>query len=326
MNRRRALLALVALCLVPLAAMGQQVGKIPRLCFLTFDPGTLQSTRFTPFFESLHKLGYVNGKTIIIDYLSAHGKAERFPAIAAECVRLKADVIAISTTPAAHAAKKATRTIPIVMLGLGDPVGAGLVKSLGYPGGNITGMTFMAPALAAKRVGLLKEAVPGISRVLVLTYSSDPISAPQIAAMKEAARLLKVTLYIHDIRGPEDLPIAFQAGVKEGAEGLLPTAESIFQVHRAEIAALAAKHKLPAIYSSQLFISEGGLMAYTANFPALHEGAAAFVDKILRGAKPVDLPVMQPTHFEFWINLQTAKALGLTIPGSILVRADKVVE
>jgi putative ABC transport system substrate-binding protein len=185
----------------PLAARAQQPKKTPRLCFLTFDPGTLQSRspRFDPFFESLRDLGYADEQTIAIDYLSADGRGERFPDLAAECLRLKADIIAVSTTPAAQAAKNATRTIPIVMIALGDPVGTGLVNSLAQPGGNVTGMSLMVPEVAAKRLGLLKEAVPGISRVLVLSYLDDPIAPLQVKALKDAARSLGVTLQIQDI-------------------------------------------------------------------------------------------------------------------------------
>ena len=235
--RRREFITLLggAAAAWPLAARAQQPKKIPRLCFLTFDPGTSRSTRFGPFFQGLRDLGYVDGQTITIDYLSADGDGERFPALAAECLRLKADIIAVSTTPAAQAAKNATRTIPIVMIALGDPVGTGLVDSLAQPGGNVTGMSLMVPELAAKRLGLLKEAVPGISRVLVLSYLADPIAPLQVKALKEAAPSLGVTLQIQDIRSGDDLPAAFDAGAKEHAEGLLTTAESMFVVHRARV-------------------------------------------------------------------------------------------
>ncbi len=234
----------------PLGARAQQSKKLPRLCFLTFEPGTLQarSPRFDPFFESLRDLGYVDGQTITIDYLSADGQGERFPALAAECLRLDADIIAVHTTPAAQAAKNATRTVPIVMLALGDPVGTGLVDSLAQPGGNLTGMSWMLPELAVKRLGLLKEAVPGISRVLVLSYLDDPIALLQLKALKDAARSVGVMLQIHNIRSGDDLPAAFDAGLKERAEGLLTTAESMFFVHRARVTELAARYRLPAIY------------------------------------------------------------------------------
>jgi len=222
-RRSLALALLLGLLAAPLVGETQPAGKIPRLCFLTFDPGTLQSNRFGAFFQSLRDLGYVDGRTIAINYLSAEGRGERFPALAAECVSLKPDIIAVSTTPAAHAAKNATRSIPIVMLALGAPVESGVVTSLARPGGNVTGLSSMAPGLAVKRLELLKEVAPRISNVLVLTYPADPISAPQIAELKTAARAMDVKLHIHDIRAVEDLPRAFDAAGKERVEGLLTT-------------------------------------------------------------------------------------------------------
>jgi putative tryptophan/tyrosine transport system substrate-binding protein len=315
--------------LAPLVAEAQPARKIPRLCFLTFDPGTAQSpsARFDGFFQGLRDLGYVHGQTITIDYLVAAGRSELFPELAAECVRLKADIIVVSTTPAAHAAKNATRTIPIVMIALGDPVGTGLVDSLARPGGNLTGMSQMTSGLAPKRLEVLKEAVPAISRVLVLSYLVDPIAPLQVKALKEAAPSLGVTLLIRDIRTADDLPAAFDAGVREHAQGLLTTAESIFRLQRARVTELAARHRLPAVYPYAAFAKDsGGLMAYDVNDSDLHKRAATYVDRILKGAKPADLPVAQPTKFELVINLKTAKALGLTIPQSILVRADQVIQ
>jgi putative tryptophan/tyrosine transport system substrate-binding protein len=344
--RRREFIALLGGAAVawPLGARAQAPKNIPRLCFLTFDPGTLQSNRFDAFFRGLRDLGYVDGQTITIDYLSAEGRGERFPALAAECVRLKADIIAVSTTPAAQAAKSTTGTIPIVMLPLGDPVGTGLVDSLAHPGGNVTGMSSMASDLAAKRLELLKEAVPRISRVLVLSYLSDPIAPGQVKALKEAARMLGVTLQIHDIRTADDLPAAFNTAAKERAEGLLTTAESIFIVERARVTDLAARHRLPAMYPYSIqVVDAGGLMAYDVGCndrqavvagrklcevqaPDLQRSAATYVDRILKGAKPSDLPIQQPTKFELIINLNTAKELGLTISESFLLRADQLIE
>ena len=326
MNRRDAVLGLVALGVPSRFAQAQQPGKIPRLCFLTYDPGTILSTRHKVFFDALRDLGYVDGKTISIDYLSANARPEQYPAIAAECVRLKADVIVVSTTPAAQAAKKATLTIPIVMLSLGDPIGAGLVESLARPGGNVTGMTFIAGALAAKRLEILRDLSPKISRVLVLTYPSDPISAPQIESIKKAAGSMGVTLIVQNIQAAADLPAAFDAGAKERVQGLIVTVESIFTVNYAQVIALAAKHKLPAVYGNVQFAPNGGLISYAADFPLLYASAASYVDKILKGAKPADLPVMQPTKFLFELNLKTAKALGITVPAILLLRADRVIE
>jgi putative ABC transport system substrate-binding protein len=213
------------------------------------------------------------------------------------------------------------------MIALGDPVGTGLVGSLAQPGGNMTGMSLMVPEVAAKRLGLLKEAVPGISRVLVLSYLDDPIAPLQVKALKDVAPSLGVTLQIHDIRRGEDLPAAFDDAVKERAEGLLTTAESLFVVHRAQISELAARYRLPAIYPFSIITDDaGGLMAYDVNITDLFRRAATYVDNILKGAKPSDLPVQQPTKFEFIINLKTAKTLGLTFPPGVLAIADRVIE
>jgi putative ABC transport system substrate-binding protein len=303
----------------PIAARAQQSKKLPRLCFLTFDPGSLQSTRFGAFFEGLRDLGYVQGQTINIDYLTADGRAERYSALAAECVRLGADVIATSTTPATQAAKNATQAIPIVMIGLGDPVGTGLVDSLARPGRNV-------PSLAVKRLELLRELVPQISRVLVLAHLSDPLAAPETKALEEAARALGIKLQIRDIRTPDDLSVAFDAGVKERAEGVMATTVSIFAVNRVRMIELAARHRLPGVYPHRATAEAGGLMAYQAAITVQHRRAATYVDRLLKGAKPADLPIEQPTKFEFVINLKTAKALGLTVPPTMLARADEVIE
>jgi putative ABC transport system substrate-binding protein len=329
--KRREFIALVggAAAAWSQGARAQAPKNVPRLCFLDFklDPGTLRSTRFDGFFQGLRDLGYVDGQTITIDYLSAEGRGERFPDLVAECLRRKVDIIAVSTTPAAQVAKSATHTIPIVMIGLGDPVGTGLVNSLANPGGNVTGMSMMVPELAAKRLELLKEAVPRISRVLVLSYLADPIAPLQVKALKEAARSLGVTLQVRDIQTADDLPAAFDAGAKEGAEGLLTTAESIFIAHRERVSELAAYHRFPAMYPYSIQVVEaGGLMAYDANYPDLQTRAATYVDRILKGAKPSDLAVQQPTKFALVINLKTAKALGLTISESFLQRADQLIE
>jgi putative ABC transport system substrate-binding protein len=310
----------------PIVARAQQARKMPRLCFLTFDPGTLQSTRFVEFFEGLRDLGYVQGQSILIDYLTADGQAQRYPALAAECVRLGADVIATSTTPATQVAKSATQAIPIVMIGLGDPVGTGLVDSLARPGGNVTGLSQMFPALAVKRLDLLRELVPHISRVLVLTHLSDPVAASSVKALEEAARSLGIKLQIQDIRSPDDLPAAFEAGVKERAEGVINTGESIFAVNRVRLAELAVRHRLPGVYHLRVIAEAGGLMSYQPVSALQHRRAATYVDKLLRGAKPADLPIEQPTQFELIVNLKAAKALGLTVPPTLLARADEIIE
>jgi ABC-type uncharacterized transport system substrate-binding protein len=327
MDRRRFLLtSLAGAFAAPLAAEAQAGKPPPRLCFLTLDPRPAQGNRFDPFFQRLRELGYVDGRTITIDYLSAEGQGERFPALAVECLRLKAGIIVVTTTPAAQAAKNATRSIPIVMIPLGDPVGTGLVASLARPGGNVTGQTFMASGLAGKRLEVLKEAVPRVSRVLVLSYLVDPIAAPQVKELERAARSLGVKLLVQDIRAADDLPAAFDAGVGWHADGLLTTAESLLVFERARIVELATRHRLPALYPYRAVVDSGGLMAYDSYTPDLLGRTATYVDRILKGAKPAELPVEQPTKFELVINLKTAKALGLTIPPSLLARADQAIE
>ena len=327
MKRGEFVALLAAAAAWPSAMRAQQSRSIPRLCFLTFDPGTLQTTRFDAFFQALRGLGYADGQTIAIDYLSADGRDERFPALAAECLRLKADVIAVSTTPGAEAAKAATRTIPIVMLQLGDPVGTGLVDSLVKAGGNVTGMTQVSSELAAKRLELLKEAVPGLSRVLVLSYAIDPIAPLQVKALKEAARSLGVMLQIQNIGAVDDLAPAFDAGARERADGLLTTVGSIFVSYRARVTELAAQYRLPAMYTNLLQVTDvPGLMVYQPNLDDLYKQAATYIDRILKGAKPSDLPIQQPTKFTLVVNLKTAKAIGLTIPESFLRRADELIQ
>ncbi len=310
----------------PIAARAEKPKKLPRLCFLTFDPGLSPAARFGGFFEGLRALGYVQGRTIIIDYLTADGQAERYPALAAECVRRGADVIATSTTPATQAAKTATQAIPIVMIGLGDPVGTGLVDSLARPGGNVTGLSQMAPALAVKRLELLRELVPQISRVLLLSHLSDPIATPQVKALQETAHALGIKLQIRDIQTAGDLPAAFDAGAKEQAEGFIVTNESIFVVNRVRMVELAARHKLPSVYFNRAITDSGGLMSYQAITTELHRRAATYVDKLLKGAKPADLPIEQPTIYQMAVNLKTAKAIGVEFPTSILLRASDVIE
>ena len=306
----------VALLVAPVVASAQPATKHPRLCFLTFDPGSGRASRFDAFCQGLRELGYVDGQTITIDYLSAAGRGERFPALAAQCLSARADVIVVTTTPAALAAKEATRTIPIVMIPLGDPVGTGLAASLARPGGNVTGLTFMASGLAAKRLELLKEAVPRISRVLVLSYLEDPIAAPQVKELQSAAHALGVTLLIRDVQTPEDLPAAVDAGVRAHVDALLTTAESIFAVHGKRVVELAARHRLPAMFCYRATVAAGSLMAYDSYTPSLLARTASYVDKVLKGTKPADLPMA--------INLKTASALGLTIPQSLVLRADEI--
>jgi putative ABC transport system substrate-binding protein len=329
MRRRDFVMLASAAAAWPLAARAQQPGKIPRLCFLTFDPGSPQSPprRFQTFFQSLRELGYVHGKTIAIDYLADEGGGDQFPALASDCLRRGADIIAVTTTPAAKAAKAATRSIPIVMVSLADPVRTDLVESLARPGGNVTGMSNMGSELPAKHLEILKEAVPHVSTVLVLTYLADPISVLQVEALKKAAPSLGTQLLFHDIRTADDIPAAFDAGVRAHADSLLVTSASIFGVARARITELAARYRLPAIYPLSLHVTDAdGFLAYQYDEPDLHRRASIYVDKILKGALPADLPVQQPTKFRLLVNLRAAKALGIEVPPMLLARADEVIE
>ncbi len=321
--------AAVLLLAIALPGEAQQSPKIPRLCFLTFDPGSAQSPskRFAAFFESLREMGYFHGQTISIEYLADDGRGDQFPELAAECLQRKSDIITVTTTPAAMAAKEATQTVPIVMLSLGDPIRTGLVTSLARPEGNVTGMSNMGAELAAKRLALLKETVPAVSKVVVLTYLVDPIAALQVESLKEAAIPLGLTLLFRDIKTAEDIQTAIESGVREGGDGLFLTTASIFSVERLRITGLAARHRLPAIYPLPSHVIDAdGLMAYHVDEPALHRSASIYVDKILKGAKPSDLPIQQPSKFKLVINLKTAKALGLALPPSVVARADEVIE
>jgi putative tryptophan/tyrosine transport system substrate-binding protein len=250
--RRRDFLFFLAAIIAMRGASAQK--RVPRLCFLTFDRGTAEAPteRFKGFFERLRELGYVHPQTLQIDYISAEGRTDQYPALAQQCVAEHPDVIAVTTTPGAHALKRATQTIPIVMIALGDPIGTGLVQNLATHGSNITGTTQMTSTLAAKRLEILREAVPGVSRVLVLAYLVDPVSPPQVAAIKEAAPALDITPLVHDIHSADDLAAAFEAGLNEGAQALITTAASIFVVERAKVTELAAHYKLPAIYPKPL--------------------------------------------------------------------------
>jgi putative tryptophan/tyrosine transport system substrate-binding protein len=283
-----------------------------------------RSPRFDEFFQTLRELGYVDGQSIIIDYLSAADQGERFPDLVAECLRRKADIIVPSTTPAAQPAK-ATGTVPIVMSS-GDPVGTGLVDSLARPEGNVTGVSAMLTELAGKRLQLLKEAVPAITRVLVLTYLVDPIAPLQVKSMTEAARSLGVTLQVHDIRSADEIPAAFEAAISDGADGLTVTGETIFITHRAPINELTVRHRLPAMYPYLIPVADGGLMGYVTLPSELQRLQAEYVDRILKGARPSDLPVQQPTKFQLAINLKAAEAIGLKLPPNFVALADRVIE
>jgi putative ABC transport system substrate-binding protein len=311
----------------PVVAEAQQAAKIARIGYLMLDLAASPHLR-EAFRQGLRDLGYVEGRNVVIEHRSAEGKPERLPALAAELVALKVDVLVAAATLPALAAKQATKTIPIVFAFAGDPVTSGLVTSLARPGGNVTGLSGLAPELVGKRLELLTHAVPGVSRVAVLWQPGGQGERTDKDMLKEAevtARALGVRLQFVEARGPADFDRAFSDMTRERAGALTVLAGTMFFNERRRLVDLAAKNRLPAAYGSRDFVDAGGAMSYGANTADLFRRAAAYVDKILKGAKPGDLPVEQPTKFELVINLKAAKALSLTIPPSLLARADHVV-
>jgi putative ABC transport system substrate-binding protein len=317
------LVAVVIFAFVHLAD-AQQPKKVPRIGFLSLNSPSAAATRADAFRQGLRDLGYLDGKNIIVEWRYADGKADRLPDLVAELVRLKVDVIVTGATSPTQAAKQATSTIPIVIANHNDPVGAGLVASLARPGGNVTGLSNMALELSGKRLELLKEVVK-VSRVAVLRIPSVLATPPQMQQMEAAARSLGVQLQPADWERPEDLEKTFSAMIRGRPDALITLSGPRFNDYRTRIIELAAKKRLPAMYADVEFVEAGGLVAYGANTADLFRRAATYVDKILKGAKPADLPVEQPTKFELVINLKTAKQIGLTVPPNVLVRADRVV-
>jgi putative ABC transport system substrate-binding protein len=314
---------LFALCSV---AEAQQPRKVPRIGYLSGSPPSSITARTEAFRQGLRDLEYVDGKNIVIEWRSGEGKRDRFPALAADLVRLKVDVIVTAGPLVTRAAKQATSTIPIVMAQDPDPVGNGFVASLARPGGNITGLSSLAPGLTGKQLELLKEIVPKLSRVAVFETSTRPGNAQTLREVELAAGAFGVQLQYLDILSPKDIETAFQAAVTERADGALWfVTGSIGNPHRKEIADLAVSSRLPVIYNLLDHVEAGGLMFYGVNTVDLDRRAAVYVDKILKGAKPADLPVEQATKFEFVVNLKTAQQIGLMIPPNVLARADKVI-
>ena len=309
----------------PIMGEAQVPAKVPRIGFLSSRSPT-DNPYPEAFRQGLSELGYVEGQTIAIEYRFAEGRPERLPALAADLVRLKVDVIVTGAPPAPEAAKQATSTIPIVFAVSGDPVAAGLVASLARPGGNITGLANLAQEVVGKQLELLKEVAPKVSRVAVLQNPSNHVHPFVLRQAEGAARALGLQLQILEARTPAEIDAAFAAMRSQRAGGVLVLRDGLFLAQRTQIAALAAKSRLPAVYGLREHAEAGGLMAYGANVLLMYRRAATYVDKILKGAKPADLPVEQPTKFELVVNLKTARGLGLTIPQSILVRADRVIQ
>jgi putative ABC transport system substrate-binding protein len=325
MNRRAFLgLAAAGMVAAPRAARAQQPGKVYRIGFLSLQSGLTSTT--DAFRLGLRELGYVEGRNVIIEYRWAAQKEERLPELAADLVRIKVEVIVTSAAPPIEAAKRATSTIPIVMAAAADPVGSGFVASLARPGGNVTGLTALSTDLAGKRLQLARELVPKATRVAVLAYHGTSATRLFLEQMRAAAQQLGAQLVVQEVHEDGDLPGAFATMQRERAESLIVQVSPFSADNAKRIIELAAQHRLPAMYDVRGFVDAGGLVSYGPSLPEMFRRAAFYVDRILKGAKPADLPVEQPTTFELVINLKTAKALGLTLPPSLLGRADQVIQ
>jgi len=327
MKKKIAVLTLWAVLFALCASVQAQYSqKIPRIGYLQVTASSAVAARTEAFRQGLRELGYVDGKNIIIEWRFAEGKADRLPSLAAELVRLKVDAIVTSGPTVTRSAKEATVAIPIVMTFDNDPVGNGFVASLARPGGNITGLSTLAPEISGKQLELLKEIVPKLSRVAVLGGSGNPGNAQALKEIELTAGAFTVQLQHLDVQGAKDIETAFRAASKGHANAVLVLAGPVLVINRKQVIDLAVKNRLPATYYRREFVEDGGLMSYGVNFADLDRRAATYVDKILKGAKPADLPVEQPTKFELIINLKAAKQIGLTIPPNVLARADKVIK
>jgi putative tryptophan/tyrosine transport system substrate-binding protein len=311
---------------LPLAAPAQQAGKVYRMGFLGNSTAALEANLVEPLREALRDLGYVEGQNILIEYRWAEGKYERFPALTAELIALKVDVIVTAGTPASLAVKKAATSIPLVMVAVGDPVATGLVASIGRPGGNITGLTSISSEIEGKRLELLREVVPTLSHIAVLWNAASPIQVIEERETRTAAQVLGMKMLSLGVRTREEIEDALTTIVRERPGALLVLADRLFLHHRTRIMDFAAQHRLPGVHAYRELVEVGGLMSYGPSYADMHRRAATYVDKILKGAKPADLPVQAPTKFELVINLKTAKALGLEIPPTLIARADEVIE
>jgi len=328
MQRRHLILAaLGGLLGAPVAVEAQPVAKMPRIAYPALNSAESSRHTLEAFRQGLRERGWVDGQNIAIEVRYADGMVDRLPALIAELIRLKVDIIVTTSSATTQAAKEATRTIPIVMAVSADAVGEGFVASLAHPGGNVTGMTFLTgPEIAGKQLELLKALAPAASRIAVLTNPTNRAHLSLNRELQVASRSFEVQLQTVDARSPDQLDAAFAAMTKEHAAALIVVTDAIFVGQRRRIVNLAAASRLPAMYYQREFVDAGGLISYGANLSDMNRRAAIHVDKILKGAKPADLPVEQPTRFELVVNLKTAKALGLTIPQSIISRADEVIE
>ena len=325
---RRELLAALgggAVAAWPLAAHAQQAEKLRAIGYLNPGSGP-PAPGITALFDALAELGWIEGKNVVFERRYAENRLERLPELAAELVRLNVDVIVAIGTPGPLAAKRATSTIPIVMAAAGDPLGSGLVASLARPGGNVTGMSLMAPDLGGKRLELLKELLPRLARVAVLWNATNPYAAIVFKEMQAAGPTLGIEVQSLEVRSPDDFDGAFEIARRQHPDALITVEDPLTFSHRKRIADLAIGQQLPSLHGIREFAAAGGLMSYGASLADLYRRAAGYVDKILRGAKPADLPVQQPSKFEFVVNLKTARTLGLRIPDKLVALADEVIE
>ena len=327
MDRRTFLSALSgSLLAAPLAAEAQPAPGIHRIGFLGNSTAALEANLVGPFREGLRDLGYVEGRNVLIEYRWAEGKYDRFPALIGELLALKVAVIVTAGTPATLAVKKATTSVPLVMLAVGDPVGTGIVPSLSHPGGNITGLTAISTEMDAKRLELLREVVPSVSYIALLWNAGSPLQVLAEKQVQAAAQVLRMRVLSLGVKTEEEIKSALAVMARERPDALLVLADRLLLHHRALIMDFATRHRLPGVHAYRELVEAGGLMSFGPSYADMHKRAAYFVDRILKGAKPGDLPVERPLTFELVINLKTARALGLTIPQSLLQRADQVIE
>jgi putative ABC transport system substrate-binding protein len=316
----------LGILLAPIATHGQPKAKVYRIGFLGNSTAALEANLVGPFRDGLRDLGYNEGQNVLIEYRWAEGKYERFPALIAELIAQKVDVIVTAGTPATLAVKKATASVPLVMVAVGDPVGTGIVASLARPGGNITGLTSIAADLEGKRLELLREVIPKLSHIAVLWNPASPFQVVAEKELQAAAQVLPTKVQSLGVRAAEEIEKAFAEIVRERPGALLVLADRLFLHNRARIVDFAAKHRLPGVHAYRELVEAGGLMSFGPSYAGMHRRAAYFVDRILRGTKPAELPVEQPATFELVLNLKAAKALGLTIPQSVLIRATEVIQ
>jgi putative ABC transport system substrate-binding protein len=323
-NRREAVLALIALGLTPASAVAQHVKKVWRIGILETVSMMQNTANLDGFLEGMRQLGYIEGRDFVIEYRSADGRAERFPDLTAELIRGKIDLIVTRGTPATLIAKKATSTIPVITTAIGEPLV--VVPSLARPGGNITGLSSVTTDLSGKRLELLREIVPGVTKFAVLMNMSNAALPLQWKETESAAKAMRVQVQLFDVRRSEDIDRAFDVAAKQRINAVVVGQDGLIQTEGKRIVELVAKNRLPAMYSSSEYVEYGGLISYGVNYPDLYRRTASYVSKVIKGAKPGDLPIEQPTKFDLMINRNTAKLLGIAVPQTMLVRADRVIE